>query len=410
MASTISGNGLGLEVISVRHCVDSRITAHRRGRPSSLTPVVAVLFAACGPQVVVDPPLSSDCLASGDHLAIQAALGGPGSTVKLCPGAVFELGRTVEFTADGQRIVTEGLPTDDRRAVLRVASASLTTAVSMMDRSHVELSHVVVDGARPRFGPGEGALIQAGGDASGQVVRAVKAYEPRGWTTLHLFEGGERSCTGAFVADGEFGPAGQPDGSWADGISLACRNSVVRDNLIVDATDGGIVVFGAPGSLIEGNTIRSETRASLGGINMVDFIPFDGDYRGTRVIGNLIDASGSRIQIGLGMGWRVWTCFDPGTSPWPDPTLRGAVVADNILRGRHMRYGFAADGVADWTVTGNQSVAAHTGTPSGICEGRLSAPPAAFQRHGMHAQGDFQVEFSEGRLEMALWTVDVPPR
>lgn len=43
-------------------------------------------------------------------------------------------------------------------------------------------------------------------------------------------------------------------GGWADGISHACANSVVRYNSVIDATDGGIVIFGATGSTISGNT------------------------------------------------------------------------------------------------------------------------------------------------------------
>jgi hypothetical protein len=39
----------------------------------------------------------------------------------------------------------------------------------------------------------------------------------------------------------------------ADGISLACSNSIVSGNTIVDATDGMIVIFEAPGSQITDN-------------------------------------------------------------------------------------------------------------------------------------------------------------
>lgn len=53
----------------------------------------------------------------------------------------------------------------------------------------------------------------------------------------------------------------------ADGISLACRNSVVSGNTITDATDGGIVIFQAPGSMIKDNTIIADQRQLLGGIN-----------------------------------------------------------------------------------------------------------------------------------------------
>jgi parallel beta-helix repeat protein len=54
---------------------------------------------------------------------------------------------------------------------------------------------------------------------------------------------------------------------WADGISLSCANSTVYNNTIVDATDGGIVIFGAPYSVVRENRIRAATRVMLGGIN-----------------------------------------------------------------------------------------------------------------------------------------------
>lgn len=41
---------------------------------------------------------------------------------------------------------------------------------------------------------------------------------------------------------------------WADGISLSCKGSTVFNNTIIGATDGGIVVFGSPGSWVHGNT------------------------------------------------------------------------------------------------------------------------------------------------------------
>jgi parallel beta-helix repeat protein len=42
---------------------------------------------------------------------------------------------------------------------------------------------------------------------------------------------------------------------------------LVQNNVIVDATDGGIVIFGAPFSTIRNNTIGVKTRTTLGGIN-----------------------------------------------------------------------------------------------------------------------------------------------
>ena len=205
----------------------------------------------------------------------------------------------------------------------------------------------------------------------------------------------------------ELGPAGQPDGTWADGISLACTDSVVRNNTIVDATDGAIVIFAAPGSIIEDNVIRAETRTPLGGINLVDYAVYGGSYTNTRVRGNVIAAAGAVIRIGMGMGWRVWVCLDPASSE--DPSIYGASVTNNTLMGDHMQYGFAVDGVRDWTVTGNIDLATHTGTPTLDCNGQLASPPAGFQIHSARAQGTFQPEFTEAFLELALWAVDGPP-
>ncbi len=355
-----------------------------------------------------DPPPQITCIASGDQNDINEVLTEPGSVAVLCQNAEFELTAPVVFTEDGQQIYTESFPTDDRRALLTIASSSVVTAVDMADRSDVVLSHVAVDGSRPLYGHRQGeALIRAGGSVSGQVVRAVKAFEPRTWSILHLFEGGDPRCTGAMVENNEFGPAGQSDGTWADGISMACSNSVVRNNTIVDATDGAIVIFAATGTVIEDNIIRAETRTLLGGINMVDYAVYEGDFTNTRVRRNVIDAAGAVIRIGLGMGWRVWVCFDPQNPN--DPTIFGAVVTDNTLRGDHMQYGFAVDGVQDWTVTGNVDLATHSGNPTVECNGQVASPPAGFQFHSARADGTFQAEFTEAFLELALWAIEPAP-
>lgn len=348
------------------------------------------------------------CIPSGDQQDINARLKLPGDIALLCQRAVFELTSPVVYSAAAQQVYTEGRPTDDRRAVLRLASPSVVTAVYMMGRSDAVLSNVIVDGNRPHLGALQGdALIQAGGSASGQVIRMVRAFEPRSWSVIHLFEGGSPRCTDALVENNQLGPAGSTDGSWADGISFACTNSVARNNTIVDATDGGIVVFGAPGSLIENNVIRAESRTLLGGINMVDFLPTRGDYTGTRVRGNTIDATGAVIRIGLGMGQRVWVCLDP-SEELTDHTLFGAVVTGNTLRGDYMQYGFAVDGVRDWTVTDNVDLATHSGTPTVGCRGRTASPPSGFQYHSARAQGVFQSEFAEADLELALWAIEEP--
>ena len=345
------------------------------------------------------------CLAWGDQHDINARLQQPGDVVELCPNAFFELTGPVVFTADGQRLTTQGQPTDERRAVLRVTGSLQTTAVVMIDRSNVELSHLIIDGNRPQLGHRAGeALVFAGGVARNQVIRANRILEPRSWSALQVHEGPPPRCRGAVVEDNEIGPAGMDDGAWADGISFACVDGVVRRNTIVDATDGAIVVFGAPGSVVEDNRIVARGRTLLGAIHLVAYGPYDGDFRGTVVRRNVVEADGALIRIGVAMGEPTWICAD-SVEQITRHTLVGATVADNVLRGAPFQYGFVVDAVRDWTVVGNRSEASHTGVPANACRGRLASPPAPFLIERARAQGTFQEEFRDGVVELALWAI-----
>jgi parallel beta-helix repeat protein len=381
--------------------------------------VVAFVLAGCADSMRTRPPIAAPtagatstelpCIPSGDQEAINSRLQAEGDVAVLCPGAVFELTSPVIISAARQSIYTQGFPRDDTRATLRVAAPDLTVAVLMLDQNGAVLSSVIIDGGRTSLGPTPGwALIYAGGYSDGQIIRDNKIMNTRSWTSLQLIEGQSASqpCQNALVEGNEIGPAGTSDTDyWADGISLACTRSTVRGNVITDATEGGIVVFGALGSLIENNTVRAETQTLLGGIKMVDFIAYEGDYSGTIVRNNVIDASGAVIRIGLGMGNRVWVCLPPEAVV---ATLVGGTVTGNVLRGDKMQYGFAVDGVRDWTVTGNIDEARHSGTPSVDCNGQVASPPAGFLYNPLHAQGVFQPEFTQGPLDLALWAVAAP--
>ncbi len=339
------------------------------------------------------------CIPSGTDEDIQSALTESSSVAELCPGAVFTLHDTVTFTAPDQEIRTQGLPTDRSRALLRVAGPEVTTAVAGTDRSGVVLRHVIIDGGRPELGIGFGGLIEFGGAASDQVVEWVKAYEPRGWSVLVVNEGAGLACTGATVRNNHLGPAGRAEYIFADGISLACRSSIVTDNTIVDATDGGIVIFQAPGSLVARNQIRAESRIMFYGISMVDEGPFDNDFTGTQVSENVIDASGALIRHGIDMG--PWVgCIPPEAATTRN---RGARVQGNVLSGEHMGYGFVVAGVEDWTVTGNVDESTHVPPRwQHDCFGQDVDPPAGFQIDLDLSSGTFQPEFQDAVLGFGL--------
>lgn len=97
---------------------------------------------------------------------------------------------------------------------------------------------------------------------------------------------------------------------------------------ISGSTDGGIVVFGAPGSHFIGNTITSsETDEGFGAINMVD-PSYNGNYSGVVVSDNTIKGVGTGFfNLGIGIGNNVWS--DPNDQTYFGP----ATVTNNIFIG-----------------------------------------------------------------------------
>lgn len=145
-----------------------------------------------------------------------------------------------------------------------------------------------------------------GGDNSKQLVEFVRSYDPRSWSCLHIAEG-PFSCDGVIVQNNDIGPCGSEKfQEWADGVSVSCKNAIIRNNMIQGATDGGIVIFGSPGTQVFNNTIWVLNvrffiptwslaadclflkQTLLGGINMVDYDPWKGDYTGSIVRDNTI--------------------------------------------------------------------------------------------------------------------------
>jgi hypothetical protein len=348
-------------------------------------------FGASGPH--------AGCIPSGTETGINAALNGTGATAVLCPNAVFTINNPVVFTAPNQVLETQGLPTNNTRAILRLSSANLTTVVNGNSQSGVVVENIQVDGQRPKFGYlTGGALLEMGNAGSNQTIQNISAHDTRSWSTLHITEGAVTNntpqCQNAKVLNNTLGPAGidSPPGTWADGISLACGHSLVQGNLIQDPTDGGIVVFEAPGSMIKNNTIVALTKTLLGGINLVDFKPMNGNYTGTVITGNTINAQSAFIKVGIAMGPQSWGC--------PTGTNFGATVTNNLLEGTHFGYGYAINGVNNFTVTGNRDIATHRGTPHAGCGG-LPSPPAGFQVQSATAS-TLQPQFTPAQIHYIL--------
>ncbi|GAA5820937.1 hypothetical protein JCM11251_001884 [Rhodosporidiobolus azoricus] len=304
---------------------------------TNLVPNLLCGLFGCAKQPVNDarPTLENAgakrCLdSSANATTINSLLyyGGANTTVYLCSGAIINLESPVFFFAPDQTLTTYGALST--RAKLVVADPSFTCAIyaanAGLDR--VVLSNVEINGNRPKYGWSSSglALIEMGGNSVGQTIRNVKAYEPRGWSALHALEGSDNQCSGMKIQDNELGPAGNAPsgaaqfrmaklkrgdagytpGQWADGISLACKESTVTGNTITDATDGGIVIFGAPGSNIKANNIIAEDRVLMGGVNAVDYYPFLGNYGDLVVSGNTFNAKSTLMKVGIAVGPSTW--------------------------------------------------------------------------------------------------------
>ncbi|ROV95286.1 hypothetical protein VPNG_08944 [Cytospora leucostoma] len=284
---------------------------------------------------------AADCIPSGPASTVNSALqaGGAGAVVQLCPGAVINItDAEITFTAENQELSTEGYPEDSTRATVIIEPGSnITSAIWGRWTSGVKVLNLQVDGNRPNAGLLSGdALVEMGGGASGQVVSYNVIKNTRSWSCLHYIGSGQdyNPCRDGTVTNNTIGPCGN-EGSddagnslWADGVSFECTASEVSYNDISGTTDGGIVVFGAPGSHFIGNSITStETDEGFGGFNLVD-PSYSGNYSGVVISGNTIKGVGTGFfNLGIGIGSHVWS------NPNDDTYFGPVTVTDNTFIG-----------------------------------------------------------------------------
>jgi hypothetical protein len=335
---------------------------------------------------------------AGVHLSkpgddLQAVLDS-GEDLWLEPGQVYLLEAPLTYTTSGQKIATYHPASIRDYAVLRIANRDMGQLINGARLDDILLEQVTLDGNRYSLSSlpksqGMPALVFFGGDgAERQTVRRCVFMNPRTWSTLKVHEGGSdiRVEDNIFLNAGHDvrgngrdlmeNPRLEDDKfwyNWGDGISCASVRTTVRNNLILDPTDVGIVFFAAPGSVAEENVIASISRESLGGINLVDPLSYYAleedpqriDYRGTTLRNNWIDARGGRIHMAIPIGATPWVPAKKGF------TFVGGSVLDNRISGGAAAYGIVISGVEGWTVTGNRTTASY----SGIAEGEHRNPP-----------------------------------
>jgi len=134
--------------------------------------------------------------------------------------------------------------------------------------------------------------------------------------------------------------------------------------MISNPTDGGIVLFGAPGTLVRNNTIWIEKQTLLGGINLVDFDPFNGSFAGVIVENNTVmggfadgtpsgnetkgdDEFDAIVKMGIAIGPRTWF-----GNHYFNNVSSSAIVRNNQFTGA-FGYGIAMSSARNFTVEGN---------------------------------------------------------
>ena len=222
-----------------------------------------------------------------------------GQNLQLEAGKIYEISKPLRFTTPGQSITTRGATRLSQYAVLRLAAADCGQIVHGNQVPDIVLERVVLDGNRDALSDGKAEKLSTplvyfgGAGAKRQTVRHCVLTGTRTWSTFQLHEGAEDLTVESNII---LGAGTDPRGNgrearergfaWSDGISCAARRTRLRDNLVIDATDGAIVLFGAPGSIVEDNVIATISRESLGAINMVDplgFYAIDGEQNAHRL-------------------------------------------------------------------------------------------------------------------------------
>ena len=331
----------------------------------------------------------------GDNL--QEVLNGE-EDLLLEKGGVYKISETLRFKKPGQKITTKDAVHISDYATLRIAGPDLMQILDGARLDNISLENVIVDGNRYELsivpkdsltgGGGQPPLLFFGGNgAEGQIVRNNVFMSTRTWATVKIHEGSDGVIVeGNIFLGAGVGPRGngreekEKPFNWGDCVSCAARNSIIRNNLIIDPTDVGIVLYGAPGSVVKDNVVSSISRESLGGINIVDPLEYYAlnkektrvDYGGVLIENNLIDAFGARIHIALPMGAPQWAPKHRGK------TLVGATIKGNTISGGAAAYGYIVNSVDNFTVIDNISTAKYSGIGEGLNARKPPDEPGAF--------------------------------
>ena len=322
-------------------------------------------FGASG---VLDLPTGGGGFPGGSAAALQAALNAtpPGGTVTLAERAVVRVDQPITIPP-GVSLTTSGAPAPRAYARMgRLVRMNAFGDAMLKLSSGSQLRGVWVDGRRSAVGFNQPAMnVQTfGGD--NVVVDTNRFSEPAGWTNFQALGTFEGFRCGSEWVRWNLITAYVPShaGGWTDGLSIACENTVVEANHILDATDVSIVVFRAypavQRSVVRWNTALNAGNSAYGGY-VADGLTGVGavqSFAGTAFDGNVIWANLSQhVDIVLSVGTRAW--FGNASS-----IGSGAMFVNNTTAGQVTRTntGIAVSGMLNAHVQANTLSTALTNT------------------------------------------------
>ncbi|HVT18530.1 MAG TPA: DUF4214 domain-containing protein [Thermoanaerobaculia bacterium] len=269
-----------------------------------------------GSSPVIDIPVSgSGFQGSGDQLQSLLNSTSSGQTVWLAQKAVIRLTSPLVIPS-GVTLATTGNPPHNNYALMaRLVRAAAFNAAAVMLNSGAKLQHVWVDGQRGQIGFDASRINIEIEGGSGTEVSNCMITNTSGGTNLKALGTGEGlPCASSSVLQNLVTAYSTSHFNflWSDGVSIACENTTVYDNEIVDATDVGIVLFdggtAVQRSQVYHNRILNSGNSAYGGI-VAD--PWTGagiqhDYTGAAVYDNTLWTGAAHYEIVLSLGNRPW--------------------------------------------------------------------------------------------------------
>jgi len=236
---------------------------------------------------------------SGQQLQALLNRAASGSTVWLAQRSVTRINTTLVIPS-GVTLATYGNPSHNKYAkmarLVRASNFGAPLILISPGATNSKLKNVWIDGQRnvtgiyPHF---DDLNVKVMGGSGIQVVNN-RISGSAGWSSLQLWGSNESApCGGNLISSNLItsyasshywvDTGGDPVwwGGWSDGISIACENSIVEYNQIIDATDVALVVFRATPatqrSIVRYNTILNAGNSAYGGIG-IDPITLDACY------------------------------------------------------------------------------------------------------------------------------------